>query len=145
MFIWEAGRHGSSVEREPSQYTCLGFYPGKDTLTTYSYCGLVLCGKPEFVANLAHNEYNLKFTSKCNPPEVTFLDLVIQLGEDHTIKTKLYRKPTSTNSFLHAKSFHPRPLVHNVAVGQYLRACHNCTDDNDFEREAVILMNMFVQ
>lgn len=87
----------------------------------------------------------LRSTSKCDPVQVNFLDLTIELGENSDIKTKLFRKPMTTNNLLHADSFHPRSLICNIPVGQYLRACQNSTETADFETEAKKLRKKFIQ
>ncbi|XP_077106645.1 uncharacterized protein LOC143764671 [Ranitomeya variabilis] len=50
--------------------------------------------------------------------------------------TKLYRKPTATNSLLDFRSFHPLHTRMGVPTGQFLRARRNCTNDLDFQMEA---------
>lgn len=86
-----------------------------------------------FVGALDYNPYNLKFTCDYSKDSITFLDLTVMLTDDGHIKTKLYRKETATNSLLLAKSYHPKTLVKNITVSQYLGERRNCTDSADFE------------
>ncbi|CAJ0955141.1 unnamed protein product [Ranitomeya imitator] len=75
---------------------------------------------------------------------VTFLDLQV-MATDGVLTTKLFRKPTATNSLLDYRSFHPVHTKNGVPVGQFLRIRRNCTSDLDFHQEARILTNRFKQ
>ncbi|XP_069610969.1 uncharacterized protein [Ranitomeya imitator] len=66
---------------------------------------------------------------------VTFLDLEVLL-DSGSITTKLFRKPTATNSLLDFRSFHPFHTRMGVPTGQFLRVRRNCTNDLDFQEEA---------
>lgn len=53
------------------------------------------------------------------------------------------RKKTSTNSLLHAKSAHPKFLVHNIPTGQFLRLRRICSKEEFFEHQAKELHQRF--
>lgn len=50
----------------------------------------------------------------------SFLDLSIRL-EMGKLVTKTYRKKTAANTLLFAESYHPKPLIHGIPEGQFLR------------------------
>ncbi|XP_056409611.1 uncharacterized protein LOC130330968 isoform X1 [Hyla sarda] len=65
-----------------------------------------------------------------------FLDVKIIRDDNGFLSTDLFRKSTSANTILHAKSGHPRHLVNNIPTGQYLRARRICSNTLDFEKQA---------
>ncbi|KAM4035090.1 uncharacterized protein ACNLHF_021773 [Anomaloglossus baeobatrachus] len=71
-----------------------------------------------------------------------FLDLKLSL-ETSRIVTDLFRKPTSTNSFLHYSSFHPQHLRNGIPKGQFLRLRRNCSNDVDFHAQSQELTRRF--
>lgn len=73
---------------------------------------------------------------------VDFLDLTIKI-EDGRLSTTLFRKPTSTNSLLHFRSFHPPHIKKGIPTGQFLRIRRNCTDDQTFQHHAKDLTKRF--
>lgn len=97
-----------------------------------------------FLESLKTNRYNLKFTVEFSQSSLNFLDTLITVKFDGSIRTTLYRKPSAGNSLLHANSSHPTPLITSVPYGQYLRAKRNCSDESDFEKEAKCLHLRFL-
>ncbi|XP_073425413.1 uncharacterized protein [Dendrobates tinctorius] len=73
---------------------------------------------------------------------VTFLDLTVS-KMNGGISTRLFRKPTATNSLLDYTSFHPSHTRNGVPVGQFLRVRRNCTSDDVFRKEALNLTKRF--
>ncbi|XP_069600617.1 uncharacterized protein [Ranitomeya imitator] len=73
---------------------------------------------------------------------VQFLDLEVKC-QNGKLSTCLYRKPTAVNSLLEYRSFHPKHTRDGIPRGQFLRARRNCTDDEDFRREAHDLTERF--
>lgn len=82
----------------------------------------------EFVHTLSENSIGMHFTSEIHEISIHFLDLTISWGGDGSVVTKVFRKPTATNSFLHWGRYHPLPLRRGITIGQYLLAKRNCTD-----------------
>ncbi|CAJ0955119.1 unnamed protein product [Ranitomeya imitator] len=80
----------------------------------------------------------MKFSSVA----VQFLDLEVKC-QNGKLSTCLYRKPTAVNSLLEYRSFHPKHTRDGIPRGQFLRARRNCTDDEDFRREAHDLTERF--
>lgn len=66
--------------------------------------------------------------------QVTFLDLEIEVNDDRTLSSNLYRKPTTGNTILQAQSFHPKLLVQSIPYSQYLRIRCNCCDEAKFKK-----------
>ncbi|CAJ0965918.1 unnamed protein product [Ranitomeya imitator] len=97
-----------------------------------------------FIDLLNRNSHNIVLTHFLFPSTVTFLDLQV-MATDGVLTTKLFRKPTATNSLLDYRSFHPVHTKNGVPVGQFLRIRRNCTSDLDFHQEAHILTNRFKQ
>ncbi|XP_069624236.1 uncharacterized protein [Ranitomeya imitator] len=96
----------------------------------------------QFIDFLNTNTHNIFLTHSMSSSTVTFLDLQVIL-ENGSIVTKLFRKPTATNSLLDYRSFHPVHTRMGVPTGQFLRVRRNCTDDSDFQREARELTTRF--
>lgn len=67
-----------------------------------------------------------------------------RMAADGSIQTDVFRKPTSTNSFLEWQSHHPPALKRGIPIGQYLRACQNCSNEETFEKEASNLYKRFI-
>ncbi|CAJ0966769.1 unnamed protein product [Ranitomeya imitator] len=91
---------------------------------------------------LNQNDLNIKLTFHSGR-SVEFLDLSIKTDDKGFLFTDLYRKPTSTNAFLHATSAHPPATIRGIPRGQFLRAKRICTNPEDFELQAVDLSRRF--
>ncbi|CAJ0965458.1 unnamed protein product [Ranitomeya imitator] len=91
---------------------------------------------------LNDNSLNIHLTYKCGR-KLDFLDLKIEVLDDGTITTDLYRKPTSTNSLLHYSSSHPASTIRGIPIGQFLRARRICSQQEAFEEQAVDLVCRF--
>ncbi|XP_069599809.1 uncharacterized protein [Ranitomeya imitator] len=74
----------------------------------------------DFITTLNSNGLNISLTACLSTTSVDFLDLkVMKVGNQ--IQTKIFRKTTATNNFLHFSSFHPQHLRDNLPKGQFLR------------------------
>lgn len=67
---------------------------------------------------------------------LNFLDVTIFQGPGDSMHTKLFRKQTMCNAFLHANTSHPPHCIHGIPKGRYLRIRRKCTIDSDFKAEA---------
>lgn len=85
----------------------------------------------------------LAFTAEYDLNKVNFLDLTIHKGVDN-LCTTIYRKPLSRNTLLRAESNHPKHLVKNIPVGQFLRLRRNCSTDSEFQSKAVDMKERFL-
>lgn len=72
-----------------------------------------------------------------------FLNVVFHVDDSGCICSDLHRKPTATNSLLKASSAHPRHLIYNMPVGQFLRVRKICSRDDFFEHRAQELGERF--
>ena len=70
------------------------------------------------------------------------LDLLIFLSAGR-IGTRLFRKPTAGDQFVHWDSLHPFNLKISIPYAQLLRIKRNCSRPEDFEREADRLLSCF--
>ncbi|XP_053576975.1 uncharacterized protein LOC128666408 [Bombina bombina] len=95
----------------------------------------------QFVSYLNSNKVGLSFTSCFDINQVDYLDIIL-IGDviASGVKTKLYTKPISANSLIHARSSHPHHLHYGVAKGQLIRAKRNCTEDSDYVTESTKLV-----
>lgn len=64
------------------------------------------------------NNLNLQFTGFMDSKSIEFLD-VTPMGEEDRVVSKLYRKPSASNSLLRADSGHPRHTIKSIPVGQF--------------------------
>ncbi|XP_075207802.1 uncharacterized protein LOC142312700 [Anomaloglossus baeobatrachus] len=96
----------------------------------------------EFISELNNNMLNIYLTSFLSLTSVDFLDLKLSL-EGSRIATDLFRKPTSTNSFLHYSSFHPEHLRRGIPKGQFLRLRRNCSNNVEFCEQSKELTRRF--
>ncbi|XP_077155689.1 uncharacterized protein LOC143818176 [Ranitomeya variabilis] len=97
-----------------------------------------------FFEDLNRNNINVKLTYKSSKIKIDFLDILIQVDQDGYLQTDLYRKPTSTNTLLHASSQHPRHLIRNIPTGQFVRARRICSNESNFVRQAEDLQQRFL-
>lgn len=73
---------------------------------------------------------------------IDFLDTTIYKSNDR-LKSTLFTKPTDTHSYLHFNSHHPQRCKEGGPFGQLIRVRRNCTEDEDFFREASSILNHF--
>ncbi|CAJ0961379.1 unnamed protein product [Ranitomeya imitator] len=103
-----------------------------------------LVGLERMIQHLNNNTKNIRLTFKYGR-DIDFLDIKIGVGSNGVVHTDIFRKSTSTNSFLYADSSHPISTVRGIPVGQFLRARRICSDDIKFEKEAMDLTRRFTQ
>lgn len=85
----------------------------------------------------------LRFTSEHSTEKINFLDLTILKKSNGELETTIYRKPLSRNTLLRANSHHPKNLIKNIPIGQFLRLKRNCTNEADFENKAMEMAHRF--
>ena len=59
-----------------------------------------------------------------------YLDLLIKRLDNGTLKFSVYRKPTNTDRYLDAGSYHPTSHKRSTAVTLFKRAANLCSDEN---------------
>ena len=75
----------------------------------------------------------IKFECKYSNKEINFLDIIVCISRSTPLFTKLYKKETYRNAYLHYKSYHPSKLKENIPYGQFIRIKRICTNNNDEE------------
>ncbi|XP_073521193.1 uncharacterized protein [Phyllobates terribilis] len=84
---------------------------------------------PKYISgdNLTKNE---RRRLKCDPNRAEFLDVTLNREANQSIKTNIFRKPTSTNTLLHASSSHPQHMISRRSVKKaFNRAKYSARDD----------------
>jgi hypothetical protein len=92
------------------------------------------------------NQYHptIKFTKEQSMDEIPFLDLYVQIRNNH-ITTRTYHKPTDAHNYLHYSSNHPNHQKKGIPYSQFLRMVRNCTRKEDAEHSINMLLNKFLQ
>ena len=98
-----------------------------------------------FVEHLNSAHETIKFTCDNSRLSVNFLDTVVSIRDDRSIKTSLYVKPTDGASYLHFNSAHPKHCIRGIPYGQFLRIRRICSDDNDFFDHCVNKGRQFIE
>ena len=57
---------------------------------------------------------SIKLTFEHSFEEISFLDTTIIISPNGRLKTKVFKKPTDTSSYLHNTSYHPSSLKTNI-------------------------------
>lgn len=70
--------------------------------------------------------------------KIHFLDITL-FSRNGSIQTILYRKPTSGNGILRAESCHPKHVVRNLPIGEYVRAKRSCSSMVDYTKETEVI------
>ena len=85
----------------------------------------------QFFTKLNFVHATIKFECKYSNKEINFLDTIVCICRSNTLITKLYKKETDRNAYLHYKSYHPSKLKENIPYGQFIRIKRICTNNND--------------
>ena len=93
---------------------------------------------------LNNNDYGLEFTRDGSSLKVNFLDTTAILEGNH-IETELFIKPTSSLSYLHRSSCHPKHVFKSLPYGEFLRTRRNCSKLDAFDRYASVLKEAFLK
>nr|XP_033815550.1 uncharacterized protein LOC117367239 [Geotrypetes seraphini] len=96
----------------------------------------------KFINDINLKDPNITFTYQYNQHQISFLDIMIS-KYNNQISTSLYKKPSDRNSLLQYGSFHPRALRNGIPVGQFLRLRRICSNDEDFNKQAMELYDKF--
>lgn len=100
-------------------------------------------GSGKFMIALNRHDLNIKLTYKYGHNNMHFLDVLLNTDDDGFMSSDLFRKTTATNTLLHARSSHPKTLMHNIPVGQYLRVKRICSQEEFSEKRASELHHHF--
>ena len=75
---------------------------------------------------------------------VAFLDTLVRI-KDRRIHTELYIKPTSSLSYLHRESCHPKSTFKSLPYGEFLRIRRICSDLEDYDKHARSIEDGFLK
>ena len=87
-----------------------------------------------FINKLNKKHKTIKFEYEVSMQKILFLDTTVYKDKDNNLQTTLYGKPTDQQSYLHAKSKHPRALKNSIAYRQTLRLKPICSVENEYQR-----------
>ncbi|CAJ0953057.1 unnamed protein product [Ranitomeya imitator] len=96
----------------------------------------------EFMSRLNVNDLNIKLTFS-HGRQINFLDLDVFVSPQGVIETNVYRKPTATNTLLHASSSHRQSTINGIPIGQHLRIKRICSSQEQFQDQAQDLYHRF--
>ncbi|XP_077123903.1 uncharacterized protein LOC143781279 [Ranitomeya variabilis] len=96
----------------------------------------------DFMAGLNTNDLNIRLTFS-HGRQVNFLDLDVCVSSQGFIETNVYRKPTATNTLLHASSSHRQSTIKGIPIGQHLRIKRICSSQEKFRDQAHDLYQRF--
>ncbi|KZS04777.1 Uncharacterized protein APZ42_032158 [Daphnia magna] len=134
-FMYRKTRH--LIESPPADLLYFGRYID-DIIAVWT-------GSNEDIPNIFDGEVddNIKLTFAYGGKTLEALDLLIEIEDDGTLSTRLYRKPTEGTQFVHWTSAHPDNLKSSIPYAQLLRIKRNCSKVSDFIREAETLLRKF--
>ena len=84
-----------------------------------------------FFEQLNSKHTSIKFDCKYSTKEIDFLDTTVYITSSNTISTRIFKKETDRNAYLHYKSYHPKKQKDNIPYGQFLRAKKICSNTHD--------------
>ncbi|XP_043934439.1 uncharacterized protein LOC122807592 [Protopterus annectens] len=100
----------------------------------------------QFLVEINKMDCFLKFTLGSSGLSINFLDITVWWDfRVNKFNSKIYRKETFTNSYVHFSSAHPRHIIRNIPKGQFIRACRMTSDENELLAELAFIRNMFHQ
>ena len=85
----------------------------------------------------------IKFEYKVAQTSITFLDTEVSV-QNNKLVTKIYRKSTDRQNFLHIDTDHPKSLKGSIPYSQALRIKRICTTPNDFNHYCEELKQGFI-
>ena len=96
-----------------------------------------------YVNELNHCHPTIKLDYEIREDEVNFLDTTVYKDKNGKLRTKLYRKPTDRQNYLHLKSEHPPSLKKSIPYSQALRIRKICHDEKYFNENCEKLAATF--
>ena len=76
---------------------------------------------------------SIKFDFNFSNKEINFLGTVVYKTQSGKLETKLYRKESDRQAYLHRKSEHPESLKRSIPFSQALRLRRICSTNNEFQ------------
>ena len=87
----------------------------------------------------------IKFDYEYSYEQVNFLDTTIYKDLNGNLATKLYKKKTDRQSYLHKSSSHPKSLKKSIPFSQAMRIKRICSDPKEFTSNCETLKTAFQQ
>ena len=88
---------------------------------------------------------SIKFDFNISNKEIIFLDAVVYKTQSGKLETKLYRKESDRQAYLHRKSEHPECLKRSTPFSQALRLRQICSTNNEFQDSCDKLRNKLIE
>ena len=88
---------------------------------------------------------SIKFDFDFSNKEINFLDTVVYKTQSGKLETKLYRKESDRQAYLHRKSEHPESLKRSIPFPQALRLRRICSTNNEFHDSCDKLRNKLIE
>ena len=99
----------------------------------------------DFIRKLSQKHPSIKFEYHISNKAVDFLDTTVYIDENNKLQTKLYRKPTDRQNYLHRESEHPTNLKINIPYSQALHIKRICSTIEEFDKSCDTLKEKFIQ
>ena len=99
----------------------------------------------EFIKELNLRHPSIKFDYTISNKEVSFLDTIVYIDKNNKLQTKLYKKPTDRQNYLHRASEHPENLKKNIPFSQVLRVRRICSEKADLDQACKELKERFIE
>ena len=90
---------------------------------------------------LVHIKFGFNFSNK----EISFLDTVVYKTQLNKLQTKLYRKESGRQAYLHRKSEQPESLKQSISFAQALHLRLICSTINEFQDSCDKLCNKLIE
>ena len=98
-----------------------------------------------FAEKLNSIHATIKFDYEISTSEVNFLDTTVFIDSSGKLATKLYRKPTDRQNYLHFKSEHPTNTKTSIPYSQALRIHKICTNEEDLSKNCKQLAQTLIK
>ncbi|CAJ0939001.1 unnamed protein product [Ranitomeya imitator] len=90
----------------------------------------------DFIKYVNNTDFNLSFTFNTSKTSINYLDISLSVNENtNLVAVSPYRKSTDSNSILEAHSCHPKHVIKNIPVGEFIRLKRNCSSAAQFTQE----------
>ena len=102
--------------------------------------------RDEVISALNSFHPNIKFTHEIEKDEqIAFLDVLLKKEQDGNLQTKVYRKPTSNNIYIHWESYAPKQWKIGTLSGIVRRAYEICSTDESLRQELEDVRRAFIE
>ena len=88
----------------------------------------------DFIGKVNEKYPSIKFKYQISNKAVDFPDTAVYIDENNKLETKLYRRPTDRQNYLHRKSEHPTNLKINIPYSQAHRIKRICSAIEEFDK-----------